>query len=1613
MPALFSEFHPLIMAGAFTKAFQRTLIAALVAGALGNAQATPILWLGTGGDDLWSDSRNWVGGATPGDGADVEFGPSASFQSIVDYSVRLSSFTFTSNATNATTIDIHIGAGSPATLTLSGAGIVSNTPYYLTALQTFYADASAGPVGGTLLFTNTASVSGNTTTLTASGGTVAGGSGGNIIFQDHSSTAAPSNLTGLIAEGATVAGASGGTVIMRDDAHAQGTAQIAIRGGVGVAAAGGQMTVQDRARVDNNIFVDNGGDGFGGRLDFRNQATIVGGKVTSVGSATTLAGGEAVTRFFDNATFSGVGQNLAGNIAGAAGGRMEFHDHSVFASVGDNVQILNLGSSIGGAGTGRTLFFDDASISGPLVAIYNEADGESPSAFSSGGVTEFHDRSHAGQATISNGGAAPSSALNLGGQTVFLDVSSADSATIENAGGYGAGTTGGSTRFANNSSAGNATLLADSGVSGGFGGVIIFQDSASGGAARIVTDVGGVVDISALTTAGTTVGSIEGGGNVFLGGKRLVIGGNGLSTEFSGVASDGGQSAGTGGSLTKVGVGILTLSGANTYTGATLVSGGTLFVNGSLAGSGVAIGGGAKLGGTGTIGAPLNVGAAGTLAPGGAAAPGTLTVLGSLTFDPAALLDFRLGAPGVVGGPKNDLLTVGGNLTLAGTLNVTDSGGFGLGSYRFIDYGGAFVNNGVAIGAIPGGFSASDLVVQTSIGGQVNLVVGGANVLFWDGAYFAANNVVDGGTGSWNNAGTNWTNSSGSANVVWGSSFAVFTGSAGTVTVTAPVASTGMQFATSGYTLAANASGSIALVGAATIRVDPGASATIDAPLIGSGSLTKVDTGTLWLVGNSTYSGGTTIQDGLIIVSNAAGIGLGTGPVIETASPTSELRFAGNASAGAVSIVNQGAPSTLVSSLVTFYDMATAGTAAINNQGNTGAGGFGGTTLFFGHSNAGQATLTNTGSSFPAPSGALAANGAGMTIFRDGSTAGNATVINTGGLASNSIGGSLVFANLATAGASTITNQGSSFTSGGGLTSFFNGSSATSATIVNQGGVTVGATTQFHDSSDAGSANISNGGAQLSSSSQAITYFFDHTSADNARITNIGGAISNGFGGTTTFNGVDAVTPATAAGASIINLGASVAGAFGGSAHFDAYATAGNSVIVNRGATVAGAPPGAAGFALNYAAGNTNFSTSTGAGNATIRNEAGAVTNAYGGNTNFANSSSAQHSNILNEGASLPATAPGSTRFLDGSTAEAATFTNFGAASLGADGGLTQFFAGASAGNGVFHNLGGAVDGAGNGQTEFFENASAGAATLYGEASSGTGAGGGIVFFNNSTGGTARVVLAGAGLSAGGLDISQLSTSGMGIGSIEGDGAVSLGSRSLTVGLNNASTTFSGLIRDGGFVNATGGQLNVQGSGSFTLSGANTYTGATHIGNGVDAHSGKLIVSNSTGSATGTGPVFVERGGMLSGNGIVAGPVTLRAGGVIAPGDPAELTFGNSLTWDGGGLIQLVLGDNQADSDQITILGNLIHGAAGEFRFNLIDDGFVSGQEYALIRAGGLEGFAASDFVFSGISGTLNFDNGALEFMAAPVPEPETVWLMVGGLLLLAGMRRKYKSARC
>jgi len=325
--------------------------------------------------------------------------------------------------------------------------------------------------------------------------------------------------------------------------------------------------------------------------------------------------------------------------------------------------------------------------------------------------------------------------------------------------------------FSNNISAiGASTLILSNGtdaVGGALDGpallTVILTNS---GALRLnqgANTWGGSNAIFSAGSSGTINNSAPGNINIFLGalsgssGAKLrgsdqagpgldsyVIGNLGSNTIFAGTISDGtGATSPHVVSLVEVGTGTLTLSGSNTYSGGTTVGNGTVLVNnstGSGTGTGaVVVASSGTLCGTGVVGGPVKVD--GTLAPGNSV--GALTISNNLVLDSGAVLQYQLGT-------NSDLTVVSGNLTLGGTLNITDAGGFTNTTYTLFRYGGTLTTNGspevLAIGNTPDTNKIYALDISTP--NQVNLIVGIAAppldpFAAWQLQYFGCTNCAN------------------------------------------------------------------------------------------------------------------------------------------------------------------------------------------------------------------------------------------------------------------------------------------------------------------------------------------------------------------------------------------------------------------------------------------------------------------------------------------------------------------------------------------------------------------------------------------------------------------------------------------------------------------------------------------------------------------------------------------------------------------------------------------------------------------------------------------------------------------------------------------------------
>ena len=351
------------------------------------------------------------------------------------------------------------------------------------------------------------------------------------------------------------------------------------------------------------------------------------------------------------------------------------------------------------------------------------------------------------------------------------------------------------------------------------------------------------------------------------------------------------------------------------------------------------------------------------------------------------------------------------------------------------------------------------------------------------------------------------------------------------------------------------------------------------------------------------------------------------------------------------------------------------------------------------------------------------------------------------------------------------------------------------------------------------------------------------------------------------FNGGDAgsivITGAATAGTQTIFTNNAPNGDFSadyGKIDFFSTSTAGNGTFINLGGSG------------SVFGGTTTFHDSSTADDATFINYGGPALFAGPGQTEFVDTSTAGNASITNNGATAVALG-GFVEFWDSSTAGAAVITNEGSTADGGDGGWLLFHESASAENATLIVNGG-VGFTGGALISFANNATAGNATMIVNGDLDDEVPGKLFLSNSSTGGTARIELFGKGS----LICYLRDTASVTVGSIEGDGFITLEDNEFIVGSNNLSTTFSGIIDDAGL----GGSLTKVGLGSLVLRNANTYTGGTRV------KRGSLIVNNTGGSGTGGDPVQVKSGN-FGGTGIVAGAVTIGTGGshaaTLIPGD--------------------------------------------------------------------------------------------------------------------------------
>lgn len=355
--------------------------------------------------------------------------------------------------------------------------------------------------------------------------------------------------------------------------------------------------------------------------------------------------------------------------------------------------------------------------------------------------------------------------------------------------------------------------------------------------------------------------------NVLAGGAKIDDGGFSITVAqplLSGISGDGG--------LTKSGSGTLSLTGVSTYTGATTVNAGTLSltgageVNGS---SGISLNGGSKLlqlssaavtspvtisngtvDGTGTLASVSVASGAGNVVANGNGAATALTI-GSLSFSDAGTLNLKVNstAPALITTSLNSGTAGGGQITV----NASNTAWVNGTTYNLVGYsslgGGGFSEfvKGTITGLTP-----RQTATLVNVSGNIALSVVGDDPV-WTGA----------ASSEWSTATIaspkNWVLPSGPTetdflntdNVIFNDAAS---GSTSVVIATGGVSPNTTTFSNSTKNYTFSSGGAVG---------------------IANGTVVKNGTGAVSLGNANTYTGGTTVNNGTLNLNNASAIGTG------------------------------------------------------------------------------------------------------------------------------------------------------------------------------------------------------------------------------------------------------------------------------------------------------------------------------------------------------------------------------------------------------------------------------------------------------------------------------------------------------------------------------------------------------------------------------------------------------------------------------------------------------------------------------------------------------------------------------------------------------------------
>ncbi len=994
------------------------------------------------------------------------------------------------------------------------------------------------------------------------------------------------------------------------------------------------------------------------------------------------------------------------------------------------------------------------------------------------------------------------------------------------------------------------------------------------------------------TTADMTLAAARGMFNT--GGTGTISVATGTTLAYAGVI------AGTG-TLAKAGAGTFEISGTNTYTGLTTVtagvirvqdddalgstSGGTTVTSGAaieIDGNGLVIAqpitslNGTGIGGSGALRSLGNANSwSGTITFG---ANSTIAVdAGSLTLGNVSLLTraFTVAADGdvLVGGAVtgttgsivkngNGRLTLGAASTYTGATTV-NAGTVRLGATDAIGPSSAVTIAGGAtldlagfddtIGSLAGAGRVTD-----SDAGPGTLTVGGNGVgtgtfsgLIEDGTGQVSLVKVGTGTLTLGSAVNTYTGSTTlGAGVISIAGDAALGAAPGSATPGHLTIDTGTLTTTATFALDPNRG--IAVTGVATLS-NTATTLTIDGIVAGTGSLTKIGSGTVALGGTNTFAGATTVSAG--VVSIAADAGLGTPP----STPT-----AGHLTIGTATLA----------STATFTLDARRG---ITNTGGTGTLSVApATTLSF------AGIIDGTGILAKTSTGTLVLGGANTYI---GTTTVSAGVIRVQhALALGSV-----------AGTTTVASGAAIEVDGTGL--------VIAQPISSLIGTGVGGTGALRNLGNAntwsGAITIGSGNATVASDGGTLTLGAVGGATRTLTVTGVGdtdirGAIATTSGtlvktgtGTLTLSAANTYTGVTTISAGTVKLGitdaigsgSAVTVASGATLDLDGFddtvgSLAGAGTVTNGGSslatlTVGGNGVGTGTFSGVLADGSRPLAiTKIGTGTLTLSGTASTFTG-----TMTINAGAISATNDGAFGAPPVSPTPGRIAINGATLTTTATFTldaNRGIAISGA-GTLsvtsTLTYGGVIAGSGTLTKIGSGTVALGGVNTYTGATTiSAGVVSI--DADSGLGAAPGSVTAGHLTIGTATLTA--------NSDMALSATRGI---AISGTSTVSVAT--------NMTLTYGGII-------AGTGALTKTGTGTLTLAGANTYSGATSVNAGVvGVQHSSALGTTAAGTTVTTGEVIEIDGTGLN----IAEALNITGTGVTSGGALRNLAGTN--TWSG------------------------------------------------------------------------------------------------------------------